>query len=161
MKYLVQWAAVGAVSILGLAGVAHLVQADQPNSLKAQTVRSTDSKEDIREGNDLEKPETSQNTKTPQSTNLKALAKITPQQAQRSAESAQGAKASDVSLENEDGNLIYAVTIGQTEVAVDAGNGRVLYTEVNGSDSEQAHPHSSIQVSAALGDGDGETRDDG
>ena len=96
---------------------------------------------------------------------LKALAKITPQQAQQAAEASQGGKSSRVMLESEDGNLIYAVVIGKKEVKVDAGNGRVLYTEIlNHEDkkTETSHPRSSIQVSEAPGgDGDGETNDDG
>jgi uncharacterized membrane protein YkoI len=31
-----------------------------------------------------------------------------------------------VDLENEDGNLIYSVEVGRLEVAVDAGNGKIL-----------------------------------
>jgi uncharacterized membrane protein YkoI len=100
-----------------------------------------------------------------ESLKLKALAKITPQKAQKAAEASQGGKSSRVKLENEDGNLVYAVIFGQKEVKVDAGNGRVLYTEVlNQEDkkTETSHPRSSIQVSEAFGgDGDGETNDDG
>jgi Peptidase propeptide and YPEB domain len=100
-----------------------------------------------------------------ESSKLKALAKVTPQQAQQAAEVAQGGKSSRVKLENEDGNLVYAVVIGQKEVKVDAGNGRILYTEsLNHEDNkaESSHPRSSIQVSEAPGgEGDGETHDDG
>ncbi|MGQ4650475.1 PepSY domain-containing protein [Lyngbya aestuarii] len=80
---------------------------------------------------------------------LQTLAKTTPQQAKQAAEAAQGATASRVTLDNEDGNLVYKAIIGQTEVAVDAGNGKVLYTEnVNqeGEANEVTHPRSSIQV---------------
>jgi Peptidase propeptide and YPEB domain len=106
-----------------------------------------------------------------ESAKLQSLAKITPQQAQQAAEAAQGGKgwqggqASSVKLENEDGNLVYAVVIGQREVKVDAGNGRVLYTELRNHEdkkTEASRPRSSIQVSEAPGgDGDGETNDDG
>lgn len=94
-----------------------------------------------------------------------SLAKITPQQAQQAAEAAQGGQASSVKLENEDGSLVYAVVIGQKEVKVDAGNGRVLYTEARNHEdrnTEATRPRSSIQVTEAPGgDGDGETHDDG
>ena len=100
-----------------------------------------------------------------ESAKLQSLAKITPQQAQQAAEAAQGGQASNVKLENEDGNLVYAVVIGHKEVKVDAGNGRVLYTEARNHEdkkTEASRPHSSIQVTEALGgDGDGETNDDG
>ena len=98
------------------------------------------------------------------STKLQSLSKITPQQAQQAAEAAQGGKASSVKLENENGNVVYSVVIGKTEVTVDAGNGRILSTETNSEDgkerAEQNYPKSSIQVSANFGDGDGEKDDD-
>jgi uncharacterized membrane protein YkoI len=34
-----------------------------------------------------------------------------------------------VKLENENGSLVYAVVIGQTEVKMDAGNGRIMRQE--------------------------------
>ncbi|AFY61902.1 PepSY domain-containing protein [Synechococcus sp. PCC 6312] len=96
---------------------------------------------------------------------LQALAKVTPQQAQQAAESAQGGQAKNVKLENENGNLVYTVDIGNKEVTVDAGNGKVLFTETANQENkanEANHPRSSIQVSEAPGgDGDGETNDDG
>lgn len=94
---------------------------------------------------------------------LQFLAKITPQQAQKAAETAHGGTASRVKLESEDGNLVYSVKIAQQEVKVDAGNGRVLYTEnANHEDkkSEASRPRSRIQVTDTS-DGDGETNDDG
>lgn len=94
-----------------------------------------------------------------------SLARITPQQAQQAAEAAQGGQASSVTLEDEDGSLVYAVVIGQQEVKVDAGNGRVLYVEARnyeGRNTEAARPRSSIQVTEASGgDDDDETNDDG
>ncbi len=101
-----------------------------------------------------------------ESKKLQSLAKITAQQAQQSAEAAEQGKATSVKLENEDGNLVYAVVIGQQEVKVDAGNARVLYMESLNSDrkddkNDSNHPRSSIQVSQASDDGDGETNDDG
>ncbi len=100
-----------------------------------------------------------------ESAKLQALAKITPQQAQQAAESAQGGQAKNVKLESENGNLVYAVEIGNQEVTVDAGNGKVLSTETANQENkanEANHSRSSIQVSEAPGgDGDGETNDDG
>lgn len=95
---------------------------------------------------------------------LQPLAKITSQQAQQAAEAAQGGTASSVKLENEDGNLVYEVTISQTEVMVDAGNGKVLYTEnVNQEEddaTEASRPRSSIQVPNTDAE-DKEVNDDG
>lgn len=80
---------------------------------------------------------------------LQALAKITAEQAQQAAETSVGTKASSVKLENEDGNLVYAVEISQKEVKIDAGNGNVLYTEnanQENDENEASRPKSSIQV---------------
>jgi uncharacterized membrane protein YkoI len=100
-----------------------------------------------------------------ESAKLQPLAKISSRQAQQAAESAQGGPAKTVKLENKDGNLIYSVEIGNQEVTVDAGNGKVLNTEAANQDHklmEVNHPRSSIQVSESPnGDGDGEINDDG
>lgn len=80
---------------------------------------------------------------------LQNQAKITAQEAIKAAESSIGSKASRVQLENENGNLVYAVVIGKQEVKVDAGNGKVLYTENSNQDNEKNEaslPKSSIQV---------------
>jgi uncharacterized membrane protein YkoI len=64
---------------------------------------------------------------------LQKLARITADQA-RSAALAQVPGTATISvLENEDGNLVYGVTVkttaGEKEVKVDAGNGKVLHVE--------------------------------
>ena len=98
---------------------------------------------------------------------LQSLAKITSQQAQQAAEAFVKGTASNVKLESENGNLVYAVAIsaprnsvgnGQNEVIVDAGNGKVLSTNTPTSENnEKTQPRSSIQVPQS----DGETNDDG
>jgi uncharacterized membrane protein YkoI len=98
-----------------------------------------------------------------ESTKLQPLAKISSRQAQQAAESAQGGQAKAVKLENEDGNLVYSVEIGNQEVTIDAGNGKVLYAEAANQDhksKEVNYPRSSIQVSESP-TGDGEINDDG
>lgn len=96
-----------------------------------------------------------------ESARLQAFAQITPQQAQESAQASLGGTASRVKLDDEDSNLVYKVTIAKTEVAVDAGNGKVLYTEnVNQEDNpatEAKRPKSSIQV-PDKNDGDKEVK---
>lgn len=156
------------LSTLGFAGVARLVYAAQPQTPVA-IMPEHHSGNQIAQASNRDK-ETNDDSKEQaeeqqESAKLQPLAKITPQQAQQAAEAAQGGQASNVKLENEDGNLVYEVVIGQKEVKVDAGNGRVLYTET-GNDredekNEASRPHSSIQVTEAPdGDGDGETNDD-
>jgi uncharacterized membrane protein YkoI len=149
------------VGVLGMAGLAKAVLAGQNQSINAVVPQHSSmiaqKTTEIGEKSDRDR-ETNDDVKDSQeSSKLQSLAKITPQQAQQSAEAAnQGTKASQVKLENENGNLIYAVTIGQTEVTVDAGNGKVLSSSESEA-NEGNRPHSSIQVSQSKV-GDGETK---
>lgn len=158
------------VSVLGvgsLVKIAHAYQASNPGATTPQDLTSsmkmTQVKTIVEAGNGEREVNDDSAKEQEELTKLKALAKISPQQAQQAAEVALGGKASQVKLENEDGNLIYVVKIGQKEAKVDAGNSRVLYTETEGQEdkaNEASHPRSSIQVSQAGDDGDGETNDD-
>ena len=134
-----------AIATIGIGGITKLVSASPNTSLMAVAQQKVESR--TNEVNEGEK--------------LQLLAKISASQAQQTAEAAQGKKASSSKLENEDGNLVYAVNIGQNEVKVDAGNGQILYTDntaKEGSESEGSRPRSSIQVAEVE---DGETNDDG
>jgi hypothetical protein len=145
-------AASAAIGIIALAGIGSLAYANQGKSVpaSAQIIKLAEVSDGDGEADD----------DAQESAKLKSLAKITALQAKQAAEANSGGSASSIKLENEDGNLLYAVIIGQTEVKVDAGNGRVLYTEaVNSQDETTKHPNSSIRV-ADQGDGDGETNDD-
>jgi uncharacterized membrane protein YkoI len=147
------------VGVLGMAGLAKAVLAGQNQSINAVVPQhSSMIAQKTTEIGEKSDRETNDDVKDSQeSSKLQSLAKITPQQAQQSAEAAnQGTKASQVKLENENGNLIYAVTIGQTEVTVDAGNGKVLSSSESEA-NEGNRPHSSIQVSQSKV-GDGETK---
>jgi hypothetical protein len=148
------------VGLLSLGGLARFVSA-KPSPVAILASRPTPSLiAGAREGDG----ETNDDTQSPAEENrLRSLAKITPEQARQSAEKAMGASASKVQIENEDSNLVYSVTIGKDEVKVDAGNGKVLYTDTPKNEhSEKSRPHSSIRVSEGPeGDGDGETNDDG
>jgi uncharacterized membrane protein YkoI len=61
------------------------------------------------------------------------LARITADQARSAALANTPGSATSVELENEDGNLVYGVTVktsaGERDVKVDAGNGKVLHVE--------------------------------
>lgn len=149
------------LGIVGLAGVVSVVRAVQPQAIRANAKASANAPDyrisDRETNDDAEEQQ--------ESAKLRPLATISPQQAQQAAEADRGGRARSVKLENDDGNLVYAVVIGQQEVKVDAGNGRVLYTEaLNGDDdkNEASRPRSSIQVPEPPGgDSDGETNDDG
>jgi hypothetical protein len=82
---------------------------------------------------------------------LQKLATIPIQAALQATESFAGGQAHTVELENEDGNLVYEVVIELQEIYVDAGNGKVLYTETvrqaNETDeTDDSQPSSSIQA---------------
>ena len=88
---------------------------------------------------------------------LQPLAKISADQAREAALQVQDGKVTELELEAEDGSLVYEVTIGETEVFVDAGNGDILYTQgVNekvDEATEQARPRGSIQVKSEDNEG--------
>ena len=71
-----------------------------------------------------------------ESERLKSLARITSEQAQAAALAQVPGTVKKVELENEDGNLVYGVEIktanGESDVKVDAGDGRVLHVEKDG-----------------------------
>lgn len=65
-----------------------------------------------------------------------SLARITPEQAKQAAQSAVPGSVTSVTLGDEDGSLVYEVHSGNTEVLVDAGNGKVLHQEAADSGPE-------------------------
>jgi uncharacterized membrane protein YkoI len=71
-----------------------------------------------------------------ESERLKSLARITPDQARDAALAQVNGTVKKVELENEDGNVVYGVEIktasGESDVKVDAGDGRVLHIEQDG-----------------------------
>jgi uncharacterized membrane protein YkoI len=73
-----------------------------------------------------------------ESERLKSLARITPEQARDAALAQVPGTVKKVELENEDGNVVYGVEIktakGESDVKVDAGDGRVLHVEQDGED---------------------------
>ncbi len=136
---------------VGFGGLVRTVYANQ-SKLAVAIVPQRNTSIQIAEADDGDGEEADDTEEKQEAIKLQALAKITPQQAQQAAETSQGAKASKVHLDNEDSNLVYKVIVGQTEVAVDAGNAKVLYSEkINQEDksTEVIHPRSSIQVSEA------------
>lgn len=140
--------AVAILGTLGLGGLGRTVYATQSKSAVAIVPQHYTSAQ-IAEASDGDGEVADDVEEKQEAAKLQALAKITPQQAAQAAAAAQNGAVSRVTLDNEDGNLVYKALIGRTEVAVDAGNGKVLYTEnVNQEDqaNEATRPHSSIQV---------------
>ena len=155
--------ATAVVGTLGLSGLVKIANARQPQSqvavMRQHHQNSLVAEAKQREGNSETNDDDLKERQ--EAANLQPLAKITPQQAQQAAQTSQGGKARSVKLENEDGNLVYAVEIGQKKVKVDAGNGQVLYTDdANSEGQEGSRPRSSIQVSDR-DDGDSPANDRG
>ncbi|MEG3940789.1 MULTISPECIES: PepSY domain-containing protein [unclassified Microcoleus] len=148
------------VGTLAVSGLVRTVYASPAKSeVAAMPPNSSNPKAEASDGDG----ETNDDAKEKEeSSRLQSLAKITPQQAKAAAEAAKGGTASRVKLENEDGNVVYSVAIGQQEINVDAGNGKILQTQsLKAEGKESVSPRSSVQISeAAGGDGDGETNDD-
>lgn len=71
---------------------------------------------------------------------LASLAKISEAEAKAAAEKSAGGTASSIKLENENGNVVYGVTVGTKEVKVDAGNGAILQTETADSGEKPGQP---------------------
>jgi uncharacterized membrane protein YkoI len=82
--------------------------------------------------------ETEDRAEGAESERLKSLARITPEQARDAALAQAPGTVKKVELENEDGNVVYGVEIktakGESDVKVDAGDGRVLHVEQDGED---------------------------
>ena len=88
------------------------------------------------------------------SAQYQSLAKITAAQAQQMAEAAQGGTATDIELTEEDGSLVYEVEFGNVDVLVDAGDGKILKTETEGQEEDDA-TEVPIQGSIQVPDSDG------
>jgi uncharacterized membrane protein YkoI len=86
--------------------------------------------------NELAGEEAEDRAEGAESERLKSLARITPEQARDAALAQVPGTAKKVELENEDGNVVYGVEIktarGESDVKVDAGDGRVLHVEHDG-----------------------------
>jgi uncharacterized membrane protein YkoI len=80
-----------------------------------------------------EKGEASSPEEQGEAARYQKLARITADQARSAALAHTPGTATSVELENEDGNLVYGVTVktsaGERDVKVDAGNGKVLHVE--------------------------------
>lgn len=95
---------------------------------EADEAKEADEKNEAREQDEAESPK-----ERFEAARFRSLARITPAQARDAALASVPGTAGSVELENEDGNLVYGVTVkttaGDRDVKVDAGNGRVLHIE--------------------------------
>lgn len=93
----------------------HENEADEANEGKGE-----------KRGNEDKIGEADEEINTPR---LFKLAKITKEQSKAIAAKNFKGKFGKVDLENEDGDLIWSVEIGKKEMAIDAGNGKILEIE--------------------------------
>jgi uncharacterized membrane protein YkoI len=155
MKRTLTLLVLGLLSALGIGGAVRSVyatQAQRPVAMIAQSSQSSAIAQNSEAtGEQADDPEDGEmddaQEERQEEAQLQSLAKITPQQAEEAARTVASGTVSRVSLDNEDGSVVYKVIIGQSEVLVDAGNGTVLETETVGDESSpDAAPAGSIQV---------------
>lgn len=125
--------AVGLVTALGAGGVALVANAEGDSPTAARMAQAVDS-----EANEGPEDEADEANDEQEMSQYQALAKITLAQAQQTAEAAQGGTATNVELDEEDGSLVYEVAFADAEVLVDAGNGEILKTELEGQEEDDA-----------------------
>jgi uncharacterized membrane protein YkoI len=139
--------AVGATAVAATVGVGGLVgfaNADSPKQpASSQAADQTgDQTQDPSYKSSVTAPEQNGQNEADQSAALQSLAKISPDQARDAALAAVPGTADKVELDNENGNVVYSVTItdasgAKTDVKVDAGNGSVLHKD-SGDANERA-----------------------
>jgi len=104
----------------------------------AASIKVTNPQDNLNENEAQEKHE----NEAQESAAFKAQAKITPEQARAEALKAVNGEIQKVSLDNENGNLVYSVEVktagGTVDVKVDAGDGKVLARD-NDQDNEGGH----------------------
>ncbi len=140
-------------------GLTSLAQADESDreaylkgnrSSRVIIARGVNDEMEMNEDREMEQEQEFEEDEQQEAARLQPLAKITADRAREAALKVQSGEVKELELEAEDGNLVYEVTVGETEVFVDAGNGKVLYTQgVNEKVDEatqQSRPRSSIQV---------------
>jgi hypothetical protein len=125
---------------VALAGATGIALAQSSNGSKPPPVRELDDTSPGKSSSVTVAP-SQPGTETDEGTALQGLAKITPDQAKAAAVAVVPGNATKVELENEDGNVVYAVEVTgtdgkQTDLKIDAGNGAVLSKESESGDSQ-------------------------
>lgn len=132
-----------ALAVVGIVGSVYTLSHSGPNSVSAQTASvspapGTADRETADDATSEQKStykssvqttDTKEQDESTEQKQLANLAKISAKQAKTVAEKNLGGTASEVKLENDNGNVVYTVTVGSKEAKVDAGNGQILHTE--------------------------------
>lgn len=136
----------GVVRANAQAGARTQAEAEQKASYKSSIQVPNDDKDEGEEGDEAdekgeaaegneadEQNEATSPKEQAEAAQYQKLARITADQARTAALASVPGTAQSVELENEDGNLVYGVSIktasGERDVKVDAGNGKVLHVE--------------------------------
>jgi hypothetical protein len=141
-----------ALAIVGVGGTAYTLNQARPQPVHAQTPSTQPVTPTAQETvGDKQEPRFTSSIKAPaesatelndvqEAQQLASLAKISEAQAKAAAEKSAGGTASSVKLEEENGSVVYAVTVGSQEIKVDAGNGAILHTEAADSGEKSGQP---------------------
>jgi uncharacterized membrane protein YkoI len=145
---------IGVVTAIAAGGTAMVVNAKTISSPTGSNTHIAQADNEANESAENEADEGLENAaedanEVQEMSQYQSLAKITPQQAQQTAEAAQGTVAIKVALDVDDNSLVYEVEFSDVVVIVDAGNGQVLKTEAEGqeeNDATETPIRGSIQV---------------
>jgi uncharacterized membrane protein YkoI len=138
LKANMKWITAALVAVMiagaGIALTAAMAQGKRKQEEKAKYHSSIQVQDDK-----PEREEAEDKAESAESERLKSLARITPEQASAAALAQVPGTVKKVELENENGNVVYGVEIktadGESDVKVDAGDGRVLHVEKDGEDN--------------------------
>lgn len=119
------------VGAAGVAAAATNSSSSTPSGSTAASTATDTQQQDPSYQSSVTSPEQANQSEADEAKALEAAAKISPDQARQAALAAVPGTAGSVSLDNENGNVVYSVQITDssgtvTDVKVDAGNGSVL-----------------------------------
>ncbi|MGC1524559.1 MAG: PepSY domain-containing protein [Phormidesmis sp.] len=145
----------GLVTVLGTGGTILIANAQDSSPAATRDARAAQTVDN--ETNKGYEEEDEDENEAQEMAQYEALATITADQAKQTAEAAQDSTATKVELDEEDGSLVYEVEFANAEVLVDAGDGKILKTELEGEEEDDATEmpvSGSIQVPDTDGDDD-------
>ena len=118
------------VVIGGMVGMSHVLATDSNTSSQQESADEPENNSDKPDfTSSVRVSDTSEVDEATEVKQLRSVVKISEAQAKAAAEKNAGGVASSVKLENENGNVLYAVVVGDKEFKVDAGNGSILQVE--------------------------------
>jgi uncharacterized membrane protein YkoI len=128
------------VGAAGVAAAASNSSSSTPSAPTAASSTTDTQQQDPSYKGSVTTPEQANQSEADEAAALQAAAKITPDQARQAALAAVPGTAGTVSLDNENGSVVYSVSITDssgtvTDVKVDAGNASVLAKDAGGNEA--------------------------